>query len=284
MRRLKNWLWVAKGMLLETELIGILVIDQLAMTSIWKLSEAVNLAFRAESQVTRANTRSSYGRKSRVESFPEKQKFYVGPTFCPSIPSNKIIPESSFGGNKNASKAPMVAPKPNHYTKPMTGKCYRCNLPGHRSNDCPQRRQVTMVEGASDEESEHEISEDDCLDGAELVHGDDGDRVASTSCTCYAIWLRNLLKEIGMVQGNATEINVDNKSAIALSKNLVFHDRSKHIDTRFHFIRDCISKKEIHVKYVKSEDQIAYIFTKPIKLRTLLGVCRKSCLSGDVGS
>ena len=61
--------------------------DQLAMTSIWKLSEAVNLAFKAESQVTRTNTRSSYGRKSGIESFPEKQKFYAGPTPCPSIPS-----------------------------------------------------------------------------------------------------------------------------------------------------------------------------------------------------
>ncbi|KAK0577924.1 hypothetical protein LWI29_002417 [Acer saccharum] len=91
-------------------------------------------------------------------------------------------------------------------------------------------------------------------------------------------------------KGNTTEINVDNKSAIALSKNPVFHDQSKHIDTRFHFIKDCISKKEIHMKYVKSEDQIADIFTKPIKvdvfskLRTLLGICRKSCLRGDVGS
>ena len=86
--------------------------------------------------------------------------------------------------------------------------------------------------------------------------------VAATSCVCHVIWLRNLLKAIGLMQEQPTEINVDNKSTIALSKNPVFHDRSKHIDTRFHFIRECISKKEIHVKYVKTEDQVADIFTK----------------------
>ena len=114
--------------------------------------------------------------------------------------------------------------------------------------------------------------------------------VAATSCVCHVIWLRNLLKAIGLMQEQPTEINVDNKSTIALSKNPVFHDRSKHIDTRFHFIRECISKKEIHVKYVKTEDQVADIFTKPVKvdvfnkLRALLGVSKKSSLGGDVGN
>ncbi|KAL0558707.1 hypothetical protein IC582_003288 [Cucumis melo] len=75
-----------------------------------------------------------------------------------------------------------------------------------------------------------------------------------------------------------TMIHVDNKSAIALAKNPVFHDHSKHIDTRSHFIRDCISRKEVQDEYVKTEDQIADIFTKSLKvnefskLRTLLGV------------
>ncbi|KAL0334641.1 UNVERIFIED_CONTAM: Retrovirus-related Pol polyprotein from transposon TNT 1-94 [Sesamum radiatum] len=69
--------------------------------------------------------------------------------------------------------------------------------------------------------------------------------VATTAGTCHAIWLRRLLSELYFAQDRATKIMVDNKSAIALAKNPVFHDRSKHIDARFHFIRDCIANKEI---------------------------------------
>ncbi|KAL0559071.1 hypothetical protein IC582_003660 [Cucumis melo] len=114
--------------------------------------------------------------------------------------------------------------------------------------------------------------------------------VATASCVCHAVWLRNLLKTVEILQEDPTVIHIDNKSTIALAKNPVFHDRSKHIDTRFHFIRDCISRKEVQVEYVKTEDQIADIFTKPLKvnvfnnLRTLLGVFqnKKTCLREDV--
>ncbi|XP_048619903.1 secreted RxLR effector protein 161-like [Brassica napus] len=51
--------------------------------------------------------------------------------------------------------------------------------------------------------------------------------VAATSCVCHAIWLRNLLKELNLPQEEPTKIFVDNRSAIALAKNPVFHDRSK---------------------------------------------------------
>ena len=94
--------------------------------------------------------------------------------------------------------------------------------------------------------------------------------VAATSCVCHAIWLRNLVKELKFQMEGPMEIFVDNKSAIALAKNPVFHGRSKHIDTRFHYIRDCITKKEVELKYIKSQDQAADIFTKPLKLETFI--------------
>ncbi|KAH9781064.1 hypothetical protein KPL71_008321 [Citrus sinensis] len=68
---------------------------------------------------------------------------------------------------------------------------------------------------------------------------------AATSSVCHAIWLRNLLKELGLPPEKPSEIYVVNKSAIALSKNPVFHDRSKHINTLYHFIRECIARKEV---------------------------------------
>ncbi|KAK2984915.1 hypothetical protein RJ640_001268 [Escallonia rubra] len=89
--------------------------------------------------------------------------------------------------------------------------------------------------------------------------------VAATSTVCHAIWLRSLLKELSLIQDESTQIYVDNKSAIALAKNPVFHDRSKHIDTRYHFFPESIAKKEVQVKFVKSKDQVADIFTKPRK-------------------
>ena len=69
---------------------------------------------------------------------------------------------------------------------------------------------------------------------------------------------------------------------VALSKNLVLHDQSKHIDTRYHFIRECIARKEVQIKFVKSQDQAVDIFTKPlkqedfVKFRSSVGVTRSS--------
>ena len=111
--------------------------------------------------------------------------------------------------------------------------------------------------------------------------------VAAASCVCHAMWLRSLLKELNFAQEEATEIFVDNQSAIALAKNPVFHDRSKHIDTKYHFIRECMANMEVRMTHARSEDQIADILTKPLKhesffkLRNLLGVT-KSSLKGDV--
>lgn len=115
--------------------------------------------------------------------------------------------------------------------------------------------------------------------------------VAASSCVCHAIWLKELLKEIHLHHDEVIKICVDNKSAIALAKNPVHHERSKHIDTRFHFIRDHVKKKEIELTYVKSSDQVADIFTKPLKVdlfnkfKMLLGMVDGSKLSlrGNVG-
>jgi hypothetical protein len=71
---------------------------------------------------------------------------------------------------------------------------------------------------------------------------------------------------------------VDNKSAIALCKNVVLHERSKHIDTKYHFIRECVKEGQLDVEYVRPEEQLADILTKAlgfvrfIELRRLLGI------------
>ncbi|XP_072073334.1 uncharacterized mitochondrial protein AtMg00810-like [Arachis hypogaea] len=109
-----------------------------------------------------------------------------------------------------------------------------------------------------------------------------------TTCACHTIWLKILLKELHFEQVESTKIMMDNKSAIALAKNPVFHDRSKHIETKYHFIRQCIENMHVEVEYVKSVDQVADIFTRPLKydafqkLRIMIGIGRLSSLKENV--
>jgi hypothetical protein len=57
---------------------------------------------------------------------------------------------------------------------------------------------------------------------------------------------------------------VDNKAAISLIKNPVLHDRSKHNEMRYHYIRECAERGLIKVDFVRTKDQLGYIFTKSL--------------------
>nr|GEV76294.1 hypothetical protein [Tanacetum cinerariifolium] len=102
--------------------------------------------------------------------------------------------------------------------------------------------------------------------------------IAATAATCQALWLTNLVKELTGRDVAPITLFVDNKSAIALMMNSVFHGRRKHINIRFHFIRECVERGEIIVEYVRSKDQRADIFTKALaparftEMRNVLGV------------
>jgi hypothetical protein len=90
--------------------------------------------------------------------------------------------------------------------------------------------------------------------------------IVAASCVCHAIWLRKLMEDLQQKQSKATRIFVDNKSAIALAKNPVHHERSKHINTRFHFIEEHIKEGDVELVHVKTHEQIADIFIKPLKI------------------
>ena len=102
--------------------------------------------------------------------------------------------------------------------------------------------------------------------------------MAATAAACQCIWLRNVLYQITNECMGPVILYVDNKSAIDLAKNPVFHGRSKHIDIRYHFIRDCVERGEICIKHIPGEEQRADILTKALstakfeKIRKLLGV------------
>ena len=88
--------------------------------------------------------------------------------------------------------------------------------------------------------------------------------IAATSATCQAVWLSRLLGELMSNEAMKAKLLVDNQSAITLSKNPVHHSRTKHIDTRYHFVRQCVEDKKIEIDFVRSEDQLADIFTKAL--------------------
>ena len=102
--------------------------------------------------------------------------------------------------------------------------------------------------------------------------------IATSSTICEAIWVRNILKELDHPQEEPIVKFVDNKSAIQLAKNPVHHGRSKHIDTRFYFLRYHIKQKTIELQHCNTTEQVADIFTKPLsgeifmKLRNMLGM------------
>jgi len=78
--------------------------------------------------------------------------------------------------------------------------------------------------------------------------------VSAAEATSQAIWLRFVLEDFGEEQAAATTLFCDNTSAIAMSKNPVFHQRSKHIRRKIHFIRDAIQEGEIDLVYCKGEE------------------------------
>jgi hypothetical protein len=75
-------------------------------------------------------------------------------------------------------------------------------------------------------------------------------------------------------------LKIDNQSVIQLSRNPIFHDRSKHIDTKYHFIRQCIELDKVKVEHVDTNNQLSNIPTKApgrdrfIELRTRLDLVR----------
>eukprot|EP00253_Pinus_taeda_P014259 PITA_14259 len=110
--------------------------------------------------------------------------------------------------------------------------------------------------------------------------------VAATAAACQAVWMRRMLRILGQEQAKATVIFCDNSSVIALSKNSVFHKRTKHIDTRFHYIRELVNNGEIVLEHCRTQEQVADILTKPLDqksfefLRKCLG--KTECPAGEI--
>ncbi|GKE36077.1 hypothetical protein Tco_1455399 [Tanacetum coccineum] len=85
--------------------------------------------------------------------------------------------------------------------------------------------------------------------------------VAAVGCCASILWMKSQLSDYD-IHYKMVPVFCDNTSAIAISNNLVLHSRTKHIDIRYHFIRDHILKEDIELHFIPTEYQLADIFTK----------------------
>ena len=88
--------------------------------------------------------------------------------------------------------------------------------------------------------------------------------VTTTTAATQALWLSRMLAELLGRKVDVVELKVDNKSALALAKNPVFHKRSKHIRIKYHFNRDYLEDGSIKASHIATTDQLADILTKSL--------------------
>jgi len=91
--------------------------------------------------------------------------------------------------------------------------------------------------------------------------------VSAASCCAQILWMKNQLLDYGL-KYTKTPIMCDNTSAIAISHNPVMHSKTKHIDIRYHFIRDHVMKGDIEIHFIPTDQQLADVFTKPLDEKT----------------
>nr|GFC82507.1 retrovirus-related Pol polyprotein from transposon TNT 1-94 [Tanacetum cinerariifolium] len=87
--------------------------------------------------------------------------------------------------------------------------------------------------------------------------------VSLSACCAQVLWMQTQLTDYS-IHFNKIPIDCDSKSAIAISCNPVQHSRTKHIDVRYHFIKEHVEKGAIELYFVKTDYQLADIFTKAL--------------------
>ncbi|GJW21821.1 retrovirus-related pol polyprotein from transposon TNT 1-94 [Tanacetum coccineum] len=178
----------------------------------------------------------------------------------PIVPPNNLDPDLA-GKPSNPKESLLTAVKRIlKYLKgtPTLGLCYpKClgfDLKGYSDSDyawCNKDRKSTSAK-------------------AEYV-------TAAAGCCASTLWMKSQLNNYD-IHYKLVPIFCNNTSAIAISSNLVLHSRTKHIDIRYHFIRDYILKGDIELHFIPTEYQLADIFTKPLdeptftKLKAELGM------------
>ena len=125
---------------------------------------------------------------------------------------------------------------------------------------------VFMINGGA-------VSWNSSLQSLITLSSTEAEYLGACNAACEAVWLRIVLKELRLRQRGPTRIHVDNESCIALSKNAVFHKRTKHIPLKYHKVREFVAKMVIELEPVQTYLQATDMFTKAVELKQLK-MCR----------
>lgn len=107
------------------------------------------------------------------------------------------------------------------------------------------------------------VSRKSSLQSVVALSTTEAEYMAITEAVKEGIWLTGMMKEFGIVQ-QSVNIFCDSQSALHLAKHQVFHERSKHIDVRHHFVRDVIAKGAVKMLKVTTEENVADMLTKSL--------------------
>ena len=88
--------------------------------------------------------------------------------------------------------------------------------------------------------------------------------IAALMAATQGVWLARLMEELIGRESDPPMLYVDNKATIFLIKNPVLHYWSKHIEIRFHYIRECADRSLIKIDFIRTEEQLGDIFTKSL--------------------
>ncbi|XP_031120876.1 uncharacterized protein LOC116024113 [Ipomoea triloba] len=200
--------------------------ERMTLAPIWSVDEAYNMAIKAENILTQSSQRKSYATAtSRPISNSPAQNFTTRQSGThstqPVAPSESGFPKAQRQRQNNE----VLTRNTNPYAKPMTGKCFKCGEPGHRSNECRSRRSVNLIE----ENEEDEDGEEESY--IEEIVEEDGEHV---SCVVQHLLYttedkspnqrNNIFRAYCSVLGKVCKLIIDNGSCDNIvSKTLVQH-------------------------------------------------------------
>ncbi|GAU28814.1 hypothetical protein TSUD_21510 [Trifolium subterraneum] len=102
--------------------------------------------------------------------------------------------------------------------------------------------------------------------------------IAASLSACQGVWLSNLIDEISNVKCDSVILKVDNMSAINLAKNPIAHGRSKHIELRFHYLREQVGNGKLKLEHCRTDLQVADVLTKAVTVETFVRLRNMMCV------